>query len=81
MINVLTYCGLCIERAVTYEAPRVVFCFINILVKTLKSFFVSFRNDYPCEMIPMLNVVLFKTADPCIDIREKASQLLQILER
>lgn len=81
MINVLTYCGLCSERPVTYVPPRVVFCFINILVKTLKSSFVSFRNDYPCEMIPMLNVVLFKTADPCIDIREKASQLLQILER
>ncbi|XP_032237485.2 protein furry homolog isoform X2 [Nematostella vectensis] len=39
------------------------------------------HNDYPCDMIPILNVVLFKTADACIDTREKAAQLLQILER
>ena len=32
-------------------------------------------------MIPILNVVLFKTADSTLDIREKAAQLLQLLER
>lgn len=38
-------------------------------------------SEYPCEMIPILNVVLFKTADSSLDIREKAAQLLQLLER
>lgn len=39
------------------------------------------NSEYPCEMIPILNVVLFKTADSSLDIREKAAQLLQLLER
>lgn len=39
------------------------------------------KSEYPCEMIPILNVVLFKTADSSLDIREKAAQLLQLLER
>ena len=38
-------------------------------------------SEYPCEMIPILNVVLFKTADSSLEIREKAAQLLQLLER
>ena len=40
-----------------------------------------FRTDYPCELIPTLNLVLFKTADPSVDLREKAAHLLQLLER
>lgn len=43
--------------------------------------FILHFSDYPCDMIPILNVVLFKTADSTLDIREKASQLLQLLER
>lgn len=39
------------------------------------------NSEYPCEMIPTLNVVLYKTADSLLDIREKAAQLLQLLER
>lgn len=42
---------------------------------------ILFFSDYPCDMIPILNVVLFKTADSTLDIREKAAQLLQLLER
>ena len=43
--------------------------------------FPYFYSDYPCGMIPILNVVLFKTADSSLAIRETAAQLLQLLER
>lgn len=59
-----------------YTGARLV---VSGCFKALVSVFT--KSDYPCEMIPILNVVLFKTADSSLDIREKAAQLLQLLER
>eukprot|EP00118_Oscarella_pearsei_P024133 m.300196 g.300196 ORF g.300196 m.300196 type:complete len:796 (+) comp40791_c1_seq23:3640-6027(+) len=42
---------------------------------------VFIKKDYPCQTIPVFNLVLYKTSDPVIQIREKASQLLQILDK
>lgn len=68
------------KRAIIYTS--VVKIIVTVKMSLLHgSMYVFFRTDYPCEMIPLLNVVLFKTADTCIDLREKAAQLLQILER
>ena len=36
--------------------------------------------DYPCDMVTILHVVLFKTADPEHSVRERAMQLLQLLD-
>ena len=36
--------------------------------------------DYPCDMVTVLHVVLFKTSDPDHSTREKAMQLLQLLD-
>ncbi|XP_078684764.1 protein furry homolog-like isoform X1 [Branchiostoma floridae x Branchiostoma belcheri] len=38
------------------------------------------ERDYPCDMVAVLNVTLFKTGDPCNDIRDMALQLLQVLD-
>ena len=38
-------------------------------------------HDYPCDMVTILHVVLFKTADPDHTTRERAMQLLQLLDR
>eukprot|EP00058_Branchiostoma_floridae_P025945 XP_002611435.1 hypothetical protein BRAFLDRAFT_63933 [Branchiostoma floridae] len=35
------------------------------------------ERDYPCDMVSVLNVTLFKTGDPCNEIRDMALQLLQ----
>ncbi|KAJ7393112.1 hypothetical protein OS493_008411 [Desmophyllum pertusum] len=59
-----------------YTGARLV---VSGCFKALVSVFT--KSEYPCEMIPILNVVLFKTADSSLDIREKAAQLLQLLER
>ncbi|KAL9973951.1 hypothetical protein ACROYT_G020474 [Oculina patagonica] len=59
-----------------YTGARLV---VSGCFKALVSVFT--RSEYPCEMIPILNVALFKTADSSLDIREKAAQLLQLLER
>ncbi|XP_068703466.1 protein furry homolog-like isoform X2 [Montipora foliosa] len=59
-----------------YTGARLV---VDGCFKALVSVFT--KSDYPCDMIPILNVVLFKTADSSLDIREKAAQLLQLLER
>lgn len=37
--------------------------------------------DYPCDMVTVLHVVLFKTGDPEHATRERAMQLLQLLDR
>ncbi|XP_077984034.1 protein furry homolog-like [Glandiceps talaboti] len=39
------------------------------------------KKDYPCELIPMLCVTLFKTADPCKEIKDTALRLLQVLDQ
>lgn len=36
--------------------------------------------DYPCDMVTVLHVVLFKTGDPEHGTRERAMQLLQLLD-
>ena len=36
--------------------------------------------DYPFDMVTVLHVVLFKTADPEPSVRERAMQLLQLLD-
>ncbi|XP_029213132.2 LOW QUALITY PROTEIN: protein furry homolog [Acropora millepora] len=59
-----------------YTGSRLV---VNGCFKALVSVFT--KSDYPCGMIPILNVVLFKTADSSLAIRETAAQLLQLLER
>lgn len=38
-------------------------------------------HDYPCDMVTILHVVLFKIADSDHTTRERAMQLLQILDR
>ena len=38
-------------------------------------------HDYPCDMVTVLHVALFKTADPEHATRERAMQLLQLLDR
>ncbi|XP_064419085.1 protein furry homolog-like isoform X3 [Latimeria chalumnae] len=41
----------------------------------------AFHNrDYQCDTVTLLNLILFKAADPSRDIYEVAMQLLQILE-
>jgi len=37
--------------------------------------------DYPCDMVTLLHVVLFKTGDSEHSTRERATQLLQLLDR
>ena len=37
--------------------------------------------NYPCDMISVLHVVLYKTADPEHHVRERAAQLLHILDK
>lgn len=37
--------------------------------------------NYPCDMITILHVVLYKTADPEHHVRERAAQLLHILDK
>ncbi|XP_057312815.1 protein furry homolog-like [Hydractinia symbiolongicarpus] len=39
------------------------------------------KRPYACQLIPLLCVVLFKTGDPSPEIREKAAQLICILDR
>ncbi|XP_038055333.1 protein furry homolog-like isoform X2 [Patiria miniata] len=41
----------------------------------------SNHSHYPCEVIPTLCVVLFKTADPYSTVRSTALQLLQVLDK
>ncbi|XP_033646304.1 protein furry homolog-like isoform X1 [Asterias rubens] len=41
----------------------------------------SNHSEYPCEVIPTLCVILFKTADPYSMIRCTALQLLQVLDK
>ena len=43
------------------------------------SFF--FFSPYSCQLIPLICVVLFKTGDTSQEIREKAAQLICILDR
>ena len=38
-------------------------------------------DDYPCESIQTLCVILFKTADPCSMIRNMALRLLQVMDK
>ena len=38
-------------------------------------------RPYPCEAIPVIGVVLFKTSSADPGEREKAAQLLQLLEK
>ena len=40
-----------------------------------------YSSDYPCDMVAVLNVTLFMTADSSHRVRERAAQLLQVLER
>ena len=37
--------------------------------------------QYPCDIVTMLHVVLFRTGDPDHHMRERAVQLLQVLHR
>eukprot|EP00117_Sycon_ciliatum_P032387 scpid1600/ scgid25124/ Protein furry homolog-like; ALL1-fused gene from chromosome 4p12 protein len=37
--------------------------------------------NYPCDMVAILNVALFMTSDTSYRVRERAAQLLQILDR
>lgn len=39
------------------------------------------RPTYPCDMVTMLHVVLYKTADTDVATRQRATNLLQILDR
>lgn len=43
--------------------------------------FVFFVRPYPCEAISIISVVLFKTSSADPGEREKAAQLLHLLER
>ena len=40
-----------------------------------------YSANYPCDMISILHVVLYKTADPEHHVRERAAQLLHILDK
>eukprot|EP00118_Oscarella_pearsei_P024138 m.300018 g.300018 ORF g.300018 m.300018 type:complete len:171 (+) comp40791_c1_seq6:3640-4152(+) len=40
---------------------------------------VFIKKDYPCQTIPVFNLVLYKTSDPVIQIREKAADIRQTL--
>ena len=42
--------------------------------------FILYSPDYPCDMVTILHVALFKIADPDNSMREKAMQLLQLLD-
>lgn len=42
---------------------------------------IPFFRYYPCDVIPVIGVVLFKTCSPDAGEREKSAQLLQLLER
>ncbi|KAJ7393101.1 hypothetical protein OS493_008400 [Desmophyllum pertusum] len=53
-----------------YTGARLV---VSGCFKALVSVFT--KSEYPCEMIPILNVVLFKTADSSLDIRGKGGSI------
>ena len=60
------------------------FANIQISSRTLHGnwgYFVSFLRPYPCHAIRIISVVLFKTSSADPAEREKAAQLLQLLER
>ena len=47
----------------------------------MKCYVSHYSEDYPCDPIQTLCVILFKTADPCSTIRNLALRLLQVMDK
>ncbi|XP_065885600.1 protein furry homolog isoform X2 [Dysidea avara] len=61
-------------------------CYANSLSAQQQCFhalanILAYNPNYPCNMISVLHVVLYKTADPEQQVKERAAQLLHILDK
>ncbi|CAI8040481.1 Protein furry homolog [Geodia barretti] len=63
-----------VDRCYDNQPGAAQLCF-HALATTMETF-----PDYPFDMVTVLHVVLFKTADPEPSVRERAMQLLQLLD-
>ena len=65
--------------------PLTIYCWLSISkfskFLTFKLWCILFVRPYPCEAISIISVVLFKTSSADPGEREKAAQLLHLLER
>jgi hypothetical protein len=73
--NCPTLLGWVVDRCYDSKPAAAQLCF-HALSNTIETF-----HDYPCDMVTVLHVVLFKTADSEHTTRERAMQLLQLLDR